>query len=77
MKLVIIAVSMLFVAGCSNVGTKLERVEANETSIADLQRVTTAQEEAILELQTRQEDTGCPAECNVKIDRMFEKSQYK
>ena len=70
MKYLVVALSMLFVVGCSSTGTKLERIEANEAAISSLQT-------EVLDLQTTPEDTSCPAECDVKIDRAFEKSQYK
>ena len=73
MKYLGIAVIMLALVGCSNTPSKLERIEANEAAIS-------ASETAILELQTRPDpvvDTSCPASCNEKIDRAFEKSQYK
>jgi hypothetical protein len=70
MKYLGIVVVMLAIVGCSNTPSKLERIEANE--------------EAILELQTRPdpapvvvESDSCPAQCTEAIDRAFEKSQYK
>jgi len=77
MKYLGVLVVMLALVGCSSNPTKLERIEANEASIANLQNVVTKQQEVLLELQARPENTDCPAACNVKIDRAFEKSQYK
>jgi PBP1b-binding outer membrane lipoprotein LpoB len=77
MKYLIIAVAMLTMVGCSNSPTKLERIEANEASIASLQAATEKQETAIVELQSKPVDTSCPAECVIQIDRAFQKSQYK
>ena len=70
MKYLGVLVVMLALVGCSGNPTKLERIEANE--------------KAILELQTRPdpapvvvESDSCPAACTEAIDRAFEKSQYK
>lgn len=68
---------MLTLAGCSSAPSKLERIEANEASIASLQAATEKQETAIVELQSKPVDTSCPAECVIQIDRAFQKSQYK
>lgn len=77
MKYIVILLAAFAASACSSTGTKLERIEANEAAIANLQSVVTMQEEVLLELQTRPENTSCPAECVIKIDRAFEKSQYK
>lgn len=61
---------MLFVVGCSSTGTKLERIEANEAAIQELQN-RPAQEIDLTEIYQRMDDQ------DEKIDRMFEKSQYK
>lgn len=70
MKYLVIAVAVLGLSACSSVGSKLERIEANEAAISTLQT-------QVLDIQTTPVDTSCPADCNVKIDRAFEKSQYK
>ena len=77
MKYLGIVVVMLAIVGCSNTPSKLERIEANEQSIVDLQSAVTKQQEAILDIQTTPENTDCPASCVIQIDRAFEKSQYK
>ena len=64
-----------YLVGCSSMGTKLERIEANEAAIADLQ----ARPEVVVQEAAPVE--GCTAECEAimdeKLDRMFEKSMYK
>ena len=71
MKYIAIAVAILVMAGCSTAPTKLERIEANEAAINDL----TAQ----VEENSKRIDvnTRMNGNMNTKIDRMFEKSQYK
>ena len=75
MKLLGIALVSLAVVGCSNTPSKLERIEANETAILELQTRPDA------EVIVVEQDTSCPAACsaemNEKIDRAFKKSQLK
>jgi len=63
--LAFLAVAFL-AAGCSTTPSKLERIEANEAAINALQNT-----------PAPVVDTSCPAQCTEKIDRAFEKSQYK
>ena len=77
MKYLVLVVTMLFVVGCSSTPSKLERIEANEAAIADLQRVIANQEMRVLDIESTPKDTNCPAACVIQIDRAFEKSQYK
>jgi hypothetical protein len=71
MKVVILAVSMLAIVGCSTAPSKLERIEANEAAISGVQSQVDANSKAIEINKTMN------GNMNTKIDRMFEKSQYK
>lgn len=60
-------IAVLFLGACSTHPTLDERITANELAIKDL--------------QNKPVDTSCPQACNdmvnEKVDRAFEKSQYK
>ena len=71
MKLVLITLAMLALLGCSNAPTKLERIEANEKAIVNLQSQIDVNSKRI-DVNTRMNGN-----MNTKIDRMFEKSMYK
>ena len=71
MKLVLGAIILAALIGCSNTPSKLERIEANEKAINDL---TAQQQEDRADMDTNRTAIG---NMNTKIDRMFEKSQYK
>ena len=71
MKTTILVVAMLAIVGCSNAPTKLERIEANEAAITDLQSKVDANSKAIEINKTM------GGNLNTKIDRMFEKAMYK
>ena len=71
MKLVILAVAMLAIVGCSNAPTKLERIEANEAAINDLTAQVESNSDAI------EVNKQTITNVNTKIDRMFEKAMYK
>ena len=71
MKLVLITLAMLALIGCSTAPTKLERIEANEAAIVNLQSQIDVNSKRI-DVNTRMNGN-----MNTKIDRMFEKSQYK
>ena len=68
MKYLGIVVVMLALVGCSNTPSKLERIEANETAVTELQ---------VNKADTAHVHESCPAQCDEKINRAFEKSQYK
>ena len=70
MKYLVLVVTMLFVVGCSITPSKLERIEANEEAILELQ-TRPEQEVDLSDVYQKLEDQ------DEKIDRMFEKSQYK
>ena len=70
MKYLVLVVTMLFVVGCSSTPSKLERIEANEEAILELQ-TRPEQEVDLSDVYQKLEDQ------DEKIDRMFEKSQYK
>ena len=61
----------LFVSACSSTPSKLERIEANEAAISALQGKVKENSEAI------EANTDLIADQEIKINRMFEKSQYK
>ena len=71
MKVVILTVAMLAIVGCSNTPSKLERIEALESENAVQQTQIQENMKNINENEAAIEDT------NIKIDRMFEKAQYK
>ena len=71
MKYLVIAVTLLVMAGCSNTPSKLQRIEALEGASASQQTQINQNKDAIeINKQTI-------TNVNTKIDRMFEKSQYK
>ena len=70
MKYLVLVVTMLFVVGCSSTPSKLERIEANEAAIAELQN-RPEQEVDLSDVYQKLDEQ------DEKIDRMFEKSQYK
>jgi len=71
MKSVILVVSMLAIAGCSNTPSKLQRIEALEGASAS-QQTQINQNKAAIETN-KQTITNV----NTKIDRMFLKAMYK
>jgi hypothetical protein len=71
MKYIAIFVAIIAISGCSTAPSKLERIEANEAAISALQTDVESNSKAIeINKQTI-------TNVNTKIDRMFEKSQYK
>ena len=71
MKLIVIAVTMLVLIGCTSAPSKNERIEANRTAIEKLDSRVGANAQAV------KANRAANANTNIKIDRMFEKSQYK
>ena len=71
MKSVILVVSMLAIVGCSNTPSKLQRIEALEAASSSQQSQINQNKAAI---ETNKQTI---TNVNTKIDRMFEKSQYK
>lgn len=70
MKILTILCLVLLLAACAGSPSKLERIEANEAAISALQNA-----------PAPVADTSCPSSCNAmvneKVDRAFERSQYK
>jgi hypothetical protein len=71
MKYLVLVVAMLAIVGCSNTPSKLQRIEALEGSSASQQTQIDANSDAI-EL-----NSAAIVDTNIKIDRMFERAQYK
>lgn len=71
MKALGILVLVIFISACSTTPSKLERIEALEGSSAS-QQTQINQNAGAIQLNTQ----GI-IDTNIKIDRMFEKSQYK
>ena len=71
MKVVILTVAMLAIVGCSNTPSKLQRIEALEGSSASQQTQINNNKEEINQNRMDIRDN------QIRIDRMFEKSQYK
>jgi outer membrane murein-binding lipoprotein Lpp len=71
MKLIVIAVTMLVLIGCSSAPSKNERIEANRVAIESLDSKVRANAAGVKANRAANADT------DTKIDRMFEKSQYK
>lgn len=71
MKYLVIAVTLLVMAGCSNTPSKLQRIEALEGASSSQQSQINQNKAAI---ETNKQTI---TNVNTKIDRMFEKSQYK
>ena len=71
MKYLVIAVTLLVMAGCSNTPSKLQRIEALEGASASQQTQINQNKDAIeINKQTI-------TNVNTKIDRMFEKAMDK
>ena len=71
MKYLVIAVTLLVMAGCSNTPSKLQRIEALEGASSSQQSQINQNKAAI---ETNKQTI---TNVNTKIDRMFLKSQYK
>ena len=67
----VLALSLLAIVGCSTTPSKLERIEANEASILNLNAQVNSNKINIERNRKGIDDT------NIRVDRMFEKSQYK
>jgi hypothetical protein len=70
-KELVVASTLVLVVGCSNTPSKLQRIEALEGSSASQQTQIDANSEAI------DVNSAAIIDTNIKIDRMFEKAQYK
>jgi hypothetical protein len=71
MKYLVLVVAMLAIVGCSNTPSKLQRIEALEDQNVVQQVQIDANSEAI------DVNSAAIVDTNIKIDRMFEKAQYK
>ena len=71
MKYLVIAVTLLVMAGCSNTPSKLQRIEALEGASSSQQNQINQNKAAI---ETNKQTI---TNVNTKIDRMFEKAMYK
>ena len=71
MKYLVIAVTLLVMAGCSNTPSKLQRIEALEGASSSQQSQINQNKAAI---ETNKQTI---TNVNTKIDRMFEKAMYK
>ena len=71
MKYLVIAVTLLVMAGCSNTPSKLQRIEALEAASSSQQSQINQNKAAI---ETNKQTI---TNVNTKIDRMFEKAMYK
>jgi hypothetical protein len=74
-KELVLASTVVLVVGCAGGPSKLERIEANESKISNLQSQTL--EHQLADDAEHKELAEGIVDTNIKIDRMFEKAQYK